>query len=146
MAINLRRGDDDDDDTALMAEINITPLVDVMLVLLIIFMVTAPLMMAGVPLHLPKTAAARVTELHRPVVLSLDGGGNIFIGGKAVARDDLAARLQALVRNAPEQVIYVRADRALSYGQVMQVMGTIATAGFSRISLLAEQAPAPPAH
>lgn len=143
MAFNRPRGDEDD--TALVAEINITPLVDVMLVLLIIFMVTAPLMMAGVPLHLPKTSAARVSEVHKPIVLSLDRSGHVFIGGEAVSEDTLSARLHALAGNTHDQVIYVRADRALSYGQVMQVMGAVATAGFSRISLLAEQAPAPPA-
>jgi biopolymer transport protein TolR len=144
MALNPLRGDEDD--TALMGDINITPLVDVMLVLLIIFMVTAPLMMAGVPLRLPKTTAARVTELHKPIVLSLDHDGHAFLGGEAVSQDDLAARLHALAQNAPDQVIYVRADRGLSYGQVMQAMGAVATAGFSRISLLAEQAPIPAAH
>jgi biopolymer transport protein TolR len=144
LAINLQSGDDDD--TALVADINITPLVDVMLVLLIIFMVTAPLMMAGVPLHLPKTAAARVSALHKPIVLSLDHDGRIFIGSEAVPQDNLAARLHSLAENAPDQVIYVRADRGLPYGQVMQAMGAVATAGFSRISLLAEQATATAAH
>jgi biopolymer transport protein TolR len=126
------------------ADINITPLVDVMLVLLIIFTVTATLMMAGVTLRLPETAAARVTNLHRPTVLSLDRSGHIFIGGEPLVQDSPSARLHAVVGNAPDLVIYVRADRALSDGS--EVMGAAATAGFSRISPLAEQAPAPPAH
>jgi biopolymer transport protein ExbD len=134
----------EDDDTALLSEINVTPFVDVMLVLLIIFMVTAPLMMAGVPLQLPKTSAARVAQPHQPIVLSLDREGHVFIGNEAVPLEVLAVRLQAIAAGAPDQVAYVRADRALAYGQVMQVMGVVANAGFSRISLLAEQAANPP--
>lgn len=138
------------DETATpMAEINVTPMVDVMLVLLIIFMVAAPLMMAGVPLQLPKTAAPRLARPQQPIILSLDRNGHAFLGQDPVADDALSARLHELAQGAssgtPSPVIYVRADRGLPYGQVMQVMGEIAAAGFSRVSLLAEQAPASPA-
>lgn len=133
-----------DETTTPMAEINVTPMVDVMLVLLIIFMVAAPLMMAGVPLQLPKTAAPRLARPQQPIILSLDRNGHAFLGQDPIADDALPSRLHELAQGAPSQVIYVRADRGLPYGQVMQVMGEVATAGFSRVSLLAEQAPAPP--
>ena len=128
---------------SLLSDINVTPFVDVMLVLLVIFMVTAPLMMAGVPLRLPKTAAARVAEPRQPIVLSIDHDGHVFIGDAEVAAAALAGRLHAMAEKAPDQTVYIRADRGLPYGEVMQTMGAVAAAGFSRISLLAEQAPLP---
>jgi len=137
---------DDDEDLAPLAEINVTPFVDVMLVLLVIFMVTAPLMMAGVPLRLPRTAAARVAEPRQPIVLSIDRSGQVFIGDKSVPATALPAQLSRMAEKAPDQTVYIRADRALSYGAVMRTMGAVAAAGFSRISLLAEQAEAPPEH
>ncbi len=146
MAILARkRQEDEADETSLLAEINVTPFVDVMLVLLVIFMVTAPLMMAGVPLRLPKTSAARVAETRQPIVLSIDRRGHVFIGREEIAADALAERLHALAESAPDQTVYLRADRGLPYGEVMRTMGVVATAGFSRISLLSEQAPVPPA-
>jgi len=151
MAIGARRqgskqGDEEAQDLVPMAEINVTPFVDVMLVLLVIFMVTAPLMMAGVPLRLPKTAAARVAEPRQPIVLSIDHAGDVFIGDKEVAGAVLPARLQQMAAATPDQTVYIRADRALPYGAVMRTMGAVAAAGFSRISLLAEQAEPPPDH
>jgi biopolymer transport protein ExbD len=148
MAIGARRGggrqeDEEAQDLAPLAEINVTPFVDVMLVLLVIFMVTAPLMMAGVPLRLPKTAAARVAEPREPIVLSIDRGGHVFIGERVVPEAALPARLHRMAAAAPDQTVYIRADRALPYGAVMRTMGAVAAAGFSRISLLAEQAPTP---
>ncbi len=146
MAIGPRRRQEETEDLAPLSEINVTPFVDVMLVLLVIFMVTAPLMMAGVPLRLPKTAAARVAQPHQPIVLSIDRAGHVFIGDRSVAEGALAARLHAIAVKTPEQTVYIRADRTLAYGQVMQTMGVVAASGFSRISLLAEQAETPPAH
>ena len=140
MTSELTRRNDDGEDAAPLSEINVTPLVDVMLVLLIVFMVAAPLMMAGVPLRLPKTAAARLSQPHQPVILSLDRSGHAFVGTDAVPDDALPGRLHALAQAAPDQVVYVRADRGLPYGRVMQAMGAVANAGFSRVSLLAEQA------
>lgn len=142
MGINLSRRDEDDE-TSLLAEINVTPLVDVMLVLLIIFMVTAPLMMAGVQLRLPKTPAARVAQPHQPIVLSLNQAGHVFLDREEIPKDVLPARLIALAQGTPDRIVYVRADRTLPYGQVMQIIGVVATAGFSRISLLAEKATPP---
>jgi biopolymer transport protein ExbD len=147
MAIQAGRTQSADDDDALdgplLADINVTPLVDVMLVLLIIFMVTAPLMMAGVPLHLPKTSAARQMPLPLPVMLNLDAGGHVYLGDEPIADADVAARLHALAGQVGQQPVYVRADQALSYGQVMHVLGEIASAGLAHISLLSvrEQAP-----
>lgn len=138
-----RRGEEELDETSLLAEINVTPFVDVMLVLLVIFMVTAPLMMAGVPLHLPKTAAARVAHTHQPIVLSIDRRGHVFIGRDEIAVDALPARLHALAKADSDQTVYLRADRGLPYGEVMQTMGAIAASGLSHISLLSEQAPLP---
>ncbi len=149
MGARRRAGEQRDEevaDLAPLAEINVTPFVDVMLVLLVIFMVTAPLMMAGVPLRLPKTAAARVAEPRQPIVLSIDRVGHVFIGEREVPAAALPARLHRMAAAAPDQTVYIRADRALSYGAVMQTMGAVAAAGFSRISLLAEQAEAPPDH
>ncbi len=121
-----------------LAEINVTPLVDVMLVLLIVFMVAAPLMMVGVPLKLPKSSAETVTPQAEPLVLSIDKDGKLFILKEAVEEADLIPRLKILRGDAPEKVIYVRGDKALDYGRVMQVMGWVGEAGFSRISLVAE--------
>ncbi len=144
-------GEQQDEDELLSAgaaplsEINVTPFVDVMLVLLVVFMVAAPLMMSGVNVSLPKTSAAAVQPRRDPVVLSLDREGRAHLGDEAVEAADLPARLQAVAADAgTDKVVYVRADRNLSYGQVMQTMGAVSAAGFGRISLLAEQAPRPP--
>jgi biopolymer transport protein TolR len=126
-----------------LSEINITPFVDVMLVLLIVFMVAAPLMMAGVNVSLPRTAAASVQPRRDPVVLSLDRDGQAWLGQEAVAAPELPARLRALAAAEPDQVIHVRADQTLPYRAVMEAMGAVASAGFGRVSLLAEQARPP---
>ena len=135
-----------------MAEINVTPLVDVMLVLLIIFMVAAPLMTVGVPVDLPRTAAAPLNQETEPLTISVNPEGRVFLQETEVQMEELVPRLQAIMRNQPqgqpERRIFVRGDRAIAYGRVMEVMGTIAGAGFTRVALLAEQpggAPAPPA-
>jgi biopolymer transport protein ExbD len=123
-----------------MAEINVTPMVDVMLVLLVIFMVTAPLLMVGVPLDLPKTRAAAITAPKRPIILSLDRGGEIFIGDDKVAPGDLEARLAALAAEDPARIVYVRGDRAITYAQLMDMLGEVNRAGFAKVSLVAEAA------
>jgi biopolymer transport protein TolR len=138
-----------------MAEINVTPLVDVMLVLLIIFMVAAPLMTVGVPVDLPKTTAQPLNQETEPLTITVNPEGKIFLQETEVPLDGLVPRLQAIMREqpqgAPERRIFVRGDKAISYGRVMEVMGTIAGAGFTRVALLAEQpggprpAAAPPA-
>ena len=122
-----------------MADINVTPLVDVMLVLLIIFMVTAPLLTAGVPVNLPDSRAKPLDQDRQPTEISLDPDGRIFIAKEEVAPDALPARLDAIAAQAgdgdPPQV-YLRADRALGYGQVMKVMGELNRAGLNRVALV----------
>ncbi|MFO0201320.1 MAG: protein TolR [Alphaproteobacteria bacterium] len=130
-----------------MAEINVTPFVDVMLVLLIIFMVAAPLMTVGVPVDLPKTTAQPLNQETEPLTITVNPEGKIFLQETEVRWDGLVPRLQAIMREqpqgAPERRIFVRGDRAISYGRVMEVMGTIAGAGFTRVALLAEQPAGP---
>ncbi|HEX2524998.1 MAG TPA: biopolymer transporter ExbD [Geminicoccus sp.] len=124
-----------------LAEINVTPLVDVMLVLLIVFMVAAPLMMAGVPVDLPKTDAKRLGEPQEPLIVSIDRTGAVFVGEDDVPTTELGQRLQALAGEDPERIIYVRGDRSIAYGEVMRLMGTISGAGFAKVLLIAEAAP-----
>jgi biopolymer transport protein TolR len=132
---------DEDADFAPLAEINVTPFVDVMLVLLIIFMVTAPLMLAGVPVKLPQTAAARQNPPDKPLVITLGPDGGLHIRKEAVAPDALIARLSALRDAEGDSVAYVRADKSIPYGQVMEVLGNVASAGYGRVSLLSERKP-----
>ncbi len=122
-----------------MSEINVTPLVDVMLVLLIIFMVTAPLMTSGVNVDLPKTNAAPINADTKPITVTIKGDGSIYLGDEVVGNDDLVARLQAAAQNDPAHRIFVRGDQHIDYGRVMQVMGTITSGGFTKVALLAEQ-------
>ena len=122
-----------------MAEINVTPMVDVMLVLLIIFMVTAPLLTAGVQVDLPESKAAPLDQEREPVSISIDGQGAIFVDETPVAADMLGARLQQIRTSSAEDGgprIFLRADRGLDYGEVMQVMGEINRAGLRRVALV----------
>ncbi len=132
-----------------MAEINVTPLVDVMLVLLIIFMVAAPLMTVGVPVDLPRTQASNLNQEQEPLTVSITAENRIFLQETEVQLEALVPQLQAIMRNQPpgqpERRIFVRGDRAISYGRVMEVMGTISASGFSRVALLAEQPAGTPA-
>jgi biopolymer transport protein TolR len=126
-----------------LAEINVTPLVDVMLVLLIIFMVTAPLMTSGVSVDLPKTNAQPLNSDSEPLTVSIKADGAIFLQEQAVDVADLVTRLQAIAQNNPERRIFVRGDKDLAYGRIMEVMGTITQGGFTQVALLAEQTAAP---
>ncbi len=121
------------------ADINVTPLVDVMLVLLIIFMVTAPLLTAGVPVNLPDSRAKALDQDQKPVQLSLDDTGKLFIDDEAVTEAALPQRLEQIAAakagNEPPQV-FLRADRKLDYGRVMRVMGELNRAGLNRVSLV----------
>jgi biopolymer transport protein TolR len=122
-----------------MAEINVTPMVDVMLVLLIIFMVTAPLLVAGVPVDLPDSKAGALDQEIKPVQISLDGDGAIFVDNEPVEADRLGARLAAIAASSSERGgprIFLRADRTLDYGRVMQVMGEIDRAGLRKVALV----------
>ena len=141
MALSLPpTGDLGEDRYQPLAEINVTPMVDVMLVLLIIFMVTAPLLTVGVPLDLPKTSAAQVTQPQEPVVLSLDREGDTFIGNERVDPGDLKDRLARLAADNPDRIVYVRGDRTILYAQLMDALGLVSSAGFTKVSLLAEGA------
>jgi biopolymer transport protein TolR len=133
-------GDIGEDRYQPLAEINVTPMVDVMLVLLVIFMVTAPLLTVGVPLDLPKTSAAQVTQPNEPIVLSLDREGDTFIGNERVDPGDLKDRLARLASDDPDRIIYVRGDRTILYARLMDALGLVNSAGFTKVSLLAEGA------
>ena len=142
MAISLPpSGETGEDRYAPLAEINVTPMVDVMLVLLVIFMVTAPLLTVGVPLDLPKTSATAHTEPKKPVIISLDRDGGLFIDDKKIPSDDFEARLAALAAEDPSHVVYVRSDRVNTYAQVMDTLGMVNRAGFAKVSLIAEATP-----
>lgn len=121
-----------------MSEINVTPFVDVMLVLLVVFMVTAPLLSVGVPVDLPKTEAASINNPDEPVVISIDSTGRIYIQESEIPIENLAPRLEAITGANPEARIFVRGDQIIAYGKVMQVMGRISAAGYNKVSLLAE--------
>ena len=122
-----------------MAEINVTPFVDVMLVLLIIFMVTAPLLVAGVPIDLPESRAGALDQQAEPVQIAIDAAGQITIDEAPVAEAALATKLAAIAaqpRPAEGRRIYLRADRTLDYGRVMRVMGELNRAGLNRVALV----------
>jgi biopolymer transport protein TolR len=122
-----------------MAEINVTPLVDVMLVLLIIFMVTAPLLVAGVPVDLPDAKAQSLPQDQSPIQISLNAAGELFIDRMAIAPAALPAKLAALREaRSDEARVYVRADRGLDYGRVMQVVGDVNSAGFKKVALVTD--------
>src|ERR1700735_563772 len=121
-----------------MSEINVTPLVDVMLVLLVVFMVTAPLLTVGVPVDLPQTAAPPINEPKEPTVITLNKDNEIFIQEAVVPIDTLVAKLQAITGSNPDAVLYVRGDKDINYGKVLEVMSLISNAGFHKVSLVAE--------
>lgn len=121
-----------------MAEINVTPLVDVMLVLLIVFMVAAPLLTVGIAVDLPETEAAPIPDQGEPLTVTITGEGKIFVQETEVVMEDLVSRLEAIATAGYDQKIYIRGDRARSYGEVMQVMGRINAAGFRSIGLVSD--------
>jgi biopolymer transport protein TolR len=123
-----------------MSEINVTPMVDVMLVLLIIFMVAAPLMTVGVPIDLPKTQARQLNTEQKPVTVSVNTEGVIFVGDTQVPLEGIVDAVTAASTNGIEDRVYVRGDGTASYGAVMQVMGALSGAGFTKIGLLTDQA------
>jgi len=121
-----------------MSEINVTPFVDVMLVLLIVFMITAPLLTVGVPVDLPKTRAQPLSQPEEPLVISVNAAGEIYIQETVVPLEGLVPRLIAITRNNADTRIYLRGDRNIDYGRIMQVMGNVNAAGFRRVALIAE--------
>ncbi|GJE60193.1 protein TolR [Methylobacterium trifolii] len=143
---SIRASDDDEDglDTAPMSEINVTPMVDVMLVLLIIFMVAAPLMTTGVPVQLPKTAAAKVAQAKKPLEVTVDKEGKPSIAKEIFTVESIMPRLRAMATEDKEQVILVRGDKDVPYGKIMEVMGLVGQAGFTKVSLIAQSPGAAP--
>ena len=133
--------DDEDGAYRPMSEINITPMVDVMLVLLIIFMVAAPLMVTGVPIELPKTTAAKLGQSKKPMVVTLTGDGRLQIRNDFVAREDLVSALRRIRAEEGDAVVYVRADRKNAYGDVMELLGRVGESGYGRVSLLSQPGP-----
>ena len=125
---------------AVMAEINVTPMVDVMLVLLIIFMVSAPLLTVGVPLDLPQTQAKSLDQDKNPLTLSVNLKGQVFLNDTEIALNDLVAKLKAITdaRGGMDERIFVRGDKKVDYGTVMKVMGRLSQAGFRRVALVTE--------
>ncbi len=121
-----------------MSEINVTPMVDVMLVLLVVFMVSAPLMTVGVPVDLPKTDASQMVGQDEPLVVSVNEKGEVFLQETKITLEQLAPRLVAITQNKKDTRIFVRGDKAIAYGQVMEVMGTVNLAGFTRVALLTQ--------
>jgi biopolymer transport protein TolR len=123
-----------------MAEINVTPMVDVMLVLLIIFMVAAPLLTVGVPLDLPQTQAKSLDQDKEPLTVSVNTKGEVFLQNSEIKIDELVPKLQAVTqaRGGTDERIYVRGDKKVDYGTVMRVMGRLSAAGFRRVALVTE--------
>ena len=120
------------------AEINVTPLVDVMLVLLIVFMIAAPLLSVGVPVDLPKTDAKSLPSQQEPITITVDGDGAVYIQETEVTLEVLVERLTAVATNGYEERIYLRGDKGSDYGQVIEVMAKINAAGFSNLGLVTD--------
>ena len=120
------------------SEINVTPFVDVMLVLLIIFMVTAPMLTSGVPIELPETKGQQLQTNKEPVTISVDKSGKMFIGDTEVSLGNISEVLKARAKNGTEEQIFIRGDKGIDYGTVMRVMGRVKAAGFTKVSLVTE--------
>jgi biopolymer transport protein TolR len=121
-----------------MADINVTPMVDVMLVLLIVFMVAAPLLTVGVPIDLPQTQAKAMEQDKEPLTLSVNDKGQVFLQNTEIKLDEIVPKLKAIAKNGAEERIYVRGDRKVDYGTVMKVMGRLSAAGYRRVALVTE--------
>ena len=121
-----------------MSEINVTPFVDVMLVLLIIFMVTAPLLTVGVQVDLPETSADTLPEENEPLTLTINSKGEIFIQETKVEFNNLIIKILAVSNNRTDTRIYVRGDKAINYGRVLEIMGLLSGSGFTKVALISE--------
>jgi len=128
-------------DNGAISQINVTPLVDVMLVLLIIFMVTAPILQQGVSIDLPKVAAGPLAGEEEQLVVNVAKGGQVYLNDTALTAEQLREKLRAIVAARPDRQLYVRADQSVPYGQVMQVMGAVRDAGLVRVGLVTEPPP-----
>ena len=123
---------------AMMAEINVTPFVDVMLVLLIVFMVAAPLLTVGVPIDLPESQAKSMEQDREPLTVSVNDKGQVFLQNTEIPVEELVAKLKAIAKNGADERIFVRGDRKVDYGTVMRVMGRLSAAGYRRVALVTE--------
>lgn len=123
---------------AMNSEINVTPLVDVMLVLLVIFMITAPMLTVAVPVDLPKTQAKNVSSQKEPLIITIKRDGALYLQETPTKLEELVARLTAITGQDPEARIFVRGDEKVDYGRIMQVMGTVSSAGFNKVALVAD--------
>ena len=121
-----------------MSEINVTPFVDVMLVLLIVFMVTAPLLTVGIPVDLPKVKASALTDQKDPIEITVKLDGNVYLGESVVEVENLIPRLNAITDQNTEARIYVRGDRVVAYGRIMEIMSMVNSAGYVKVALVAE--------
>ena len=133
MAFNFKRSDREP-----MSEINVTPFVDVMLVLLIIFMVTAPLLTVGVQVDLPETSADSLSEESEPLTLTINSKGEVFIQETKIEFDNLIKKILAVSKNRTDTRIYVRGDKTINYGRVLEVMGKLSGSGFTKVALISE--------
>jgi biopolymer transport protein TolR len=133
MAFNLKRSDREP-----MSEINVTPFVDVMLVLLIIFMVTAPLLTVGVQVDLPETSADTLPEESEPLTLTINSKGEVFIQETKIEFENLIKKILAVSNNRTDTRIYVRGDKTINYGRVLEVMGKLSGSGFTKVALISE--------
>ena len=121
-----------------MSEINVTPFVDVMLVLLIVFMVTAPLLTVGIPVDLPKVKASALTDQKDPIEITVKLDGTLFLGESKVEVENLIPRLNAITELNKEARIYVRGDRVVAYGRIMEIMSSVNSAGYIKVALVAQ--------
>jgi|SRR6185312_10677266 biopolymer transport protein TolR len=135
-----RRGRRRGGGNAAMSDINVTPMVDVMLVLLIVFMVAAPLLTVGVPIDLPKTQAKQMDTDSKPVTITVKPDGSVFLMDRPVQLNNLVAAIQPLTPGGTDDRIYLRGDTSANYGAVMQVMGVLSQAGYAKIGLITDQA------
>ena len=133
MAFNFKRSKNEP-----MSEINVTPFVDVMLVLLIIFMVTAPLLTVGVQVDLPESAADSLPDDQEPLTLSINSKGEVFIQESKIEFDNLIIKILAVSKNRTDTRIYVRGDKTINYGRVLEVMGKLSGSGFTKVALISE--------
>lgn len=125
-----------------MSDINVTPFIDVMLVLLIVFMVTAPLLSAGIPVDLPKTEAASVSEKDdKPLEVAVNKKGDVYIGETKVTTAELLTKLAAITGDDKERRVFIKADQGLAYGKVMEILGSINKAGYKKVALITEPTP-----
>ncbi len=122
-----------------MSDINVTPMVDVMLVLLVIFMVTAPLLTVGVPVELPKTEAREITQQTEPLVITINALGKVFIQDTEVGMGQLVPRLKAISKAKQNNKIFIRGDASISYGQVLELMALITSSGFDQVALVSDK-------